>query len=316
MILRSSVTFITSFETSCGSSSKIFAETWAFQHNRPTHLLADQSCARVVWRALHSDIGFALAQHPGHPLKMANPSLGIKTSGEIAVEQHVDTALNPYRARYASNGDAFAIDFVIKEAFGSTAPKSSAAREMKRKNTTYIVATRRSDWNAGDEPEEVGGQRGFSNRVKSILSFSLGGWESNKTISNVSGAVGLWTAGDQVHIVMIATRPTRRGRGIGELLLIATMAEAMKLNSRNVTLEVRKSNVVARGLYQKYGFSDVGIRRNYYHDNREDAIIMSTPSLTDLGYRQSLKRRCLGFFATRGRTELQVDPMLYLSLAE
>lgn len=266
-----------------------------------------------------SRVGVFSASSPNSSLtntEMANQSIAIDTTGQTEDASHQATVEFPYRTRYATVADADAIDNVVREAFGDSAPNPSAARDMKRKNTTYIVATRGSNWDANGSEEEAGGNGGFSQRLRSMLSFSFGSMESQKAMSSVAGAVGIWASVDQAHIVVIATRPIRRGRGIGELLLIATMAEALKLDSRNVTLEVRKSNLVARALYQKYGFSDVGIRRNYYHDNREDAIIMSTPSLADLGFRRSLRSRCLSFFATRGRTELQVDPMPYLSLPE
>ena len=73
---------------------------------------------------------------------------------------------------------------------------------------------------------------------------------------------------------------------------------------------------MARSLYRKYGFADVGIRHRYYHDNREDAIIMSTPSFSDLGYRRSLRSRFTSYFSARGQTALQVDPMPFLTLPE
>ncbi len=224
--------------------------------------------------------------------------------------------VNPYRARYATQSDALAIDHVVRESFGQTAPKSSAARDMKRKNTTYIVATRGVTENGEDEDETTNGTGGIARRLRSILSTSIGSFEPERSLSQVAGLVGLWTAVDQAHIVVIATRPTRRGRGIGELLLLATFAEALKIGASNATLEVRKSNWVARSLYRKYGFGEVGVRHRYYHDNAEDAIIMSTPSFLDLGYRRALRSRCLAYFAARGQTELQVDPMAYLALPE
>ena len=249
---------------------------------------------------------------------MANRSITIGHS-ELTDEGALGGGLvNPYRARYASIADALAIDHVVREAFGASAPKSSAAREMRRKNTTYLVATRAAGRNGDDDEANNGGNGNgwFSGRLRSVFSASIGNSDLEKSASHVAGLVGLWTAVDQAHIVVIATRPVRRGRGIGELLLIATFAEALKIGASNATLEVRKSNWVARSLYRKYGFSDVGIRHRYYHDNREDAIIMSTPSFSDLGYRRSLRSRFMSYFAARGQTELQVDPMRYLTLPE
>ena len=224
--------------------------------------------------------------------------------------------INPYGARYATPSDVYAIDQIVREAFGATAPKSTAARDMKRKNTTYIVATRTVGEKAEDGDGTGNGKGSLSRRVKSIFSSSFGSLEQERSVSHVAGVVGIWTAVDQAHIVVIATRPIRRGRGIGEMLLLATFAEALKIGASNATLEVRKSNWVARSLYRKYGFADVGVRHRYYHDNLEDAIIMSTPSFSDLGYRRSLRSRLLSYCAARGQTRLQEDPMPHLSLPE
>lgn len=248
---------------------------------------------------------------------MANPSIAVDTTVQPDAAAYRGALVNPYGARYATIADAVAIDHVVREAFGASAPKTSSARDMKRRNTTYIVATRGTNWNGDDANAGSGDGGGFSRRLRSILSVaSLGSSEPQRVMSNIVGLVGIWTAADQAHIVVIATRPNRRGHGVGELLLIATMAEALKVGTANATLEVRKSNLVARSLYRKYGFSDVGVRRQYYHDNREDAIIMSTPSFSDLGYRRSLRHRFMSYFAARGQTELQVDPTQYLALPE
>ena len=248
--------------------------------------------------------------------EMANTEMAVDTAIQTDDAAYRGALVNPYGARYATVADAVAIDHVVREAFGASAPKTSSERDMKRRNTTYIVATRGTNWNGDDANVGSEGNGGFSRRLRSILSVSLGSSEPQRVMSNIVGLVGIWTAADQAHIVVIATRPNRRGHGVGELLLIATMTEALKVGTANATLEVRKSNLVARSLYRKYGFSDVGVRRQYYHDNREDAIIMSTPSFSDLGYRRSLRHRFTSYFAARGQTELQVDPMQYLALPE
>ena len=60
------------------------------------------------------------------------------------------------------------------------------------------------------------------------------------------------------------------------MLLIGSIRSATKYGSTVVTLEVRVSNFIAQRLYEKYGFSTAGIRKGYYSDNREDALIMTT----------------------------------------
>jgi ribosomal-protein-alanine N-acetyltransferase len=94
------------------------------------------------------------------------------------------------------------------------------------------------------------------------------------------GYVGLWFLGDEAHITSIAVREAYRRRGIGQLLLITTMEAAIERNCRVVTLEARVSNDPAITLYERYGFRRMGIRRGYYTDNREDAVVMSTDPLS------------------------------------
>ena len=235
---------------------------------------------------------------------MANPSITIGAPNRGFDSTTRDSLVNLYGARYATIADADAIDQVVKEAFGASAPNSSAARDIKRANTTYIVATknRRAD---GSPFHSERRNAGWTRKLRSIFSSSIGKSESEQAASEIVGLVGIWTAVDQAHIVVIATRPSERGKGVGELLLIATLSEAKKIGATNATLEVRKSNLVARALYRKYGFADVGIRHKYYHDNREDAIIMSTPSFSNLDYSRSLDRRCLAYTASRGKIEFK-----------
>ncbi|MCA9990202.1 MAG: GNAT family N-acetyltransferase, partial [Anaerolineales bacterium] len=70
----------------------------------------------------------------------------------------------------------------------------------------------------------------------------------------------------------IATHPRWRGRGLGERLLLHMLAQAASLGATLVTLEVRRSNGAALGLYHKVGFVVVGERRGYYKDTQEDAL--------------------------------------------
>jgi ribosomal-protein-alanine N-acetyltransferase len=84
---------------------------------------------------------------------------------------------------------------------------------------------------------------------------------------------------DEAHITTIAVRPQFRGRGLGELLLVALAEIAYDINARWLTLEVRVSNNVAQTLYRKYGFKPAGIRQRYYSDNQEDALIMWTDEI-------------------------------------
>lgn len=90
----------------------------------------------------------------------------------------------------------------------------------------------------------------------------------------VAGYLGMWMIVDEGHITTIAVHPAYRGRGVGRQLLAAAEIIARAHGGARLTLEVRVSNYIAHGLYQKFGYVDVGIRPGYYRDNNEDAIIM------------------------------------------
>ncbi|MFC3883403.1 ribosomal protein S18-alanine N-acetyltransferase [Bacillus songklensis] len=90
----------------------------------------------------------------------------------------------------------------------------------------------------------------------------------------IIGYCGLWIVIDEAHITNIALLPEYRGQGLGTELLRKTMTEAKELGANTMTLEVRVSNHVAQSLYRKLGFENGGIRKNYYSDNQEDALVM------------------------------------------
>lgn len=102
----------------------------------------------------------------------------------------------------------------------------------------------------------------------------------------VVGYAGMWVILEEAHVTTIAVDFRFRGRGIGERLLVALIEEARSRGARWVTLEVRRSNRVAQSLYRKYGFHEVHVRRRYYSDNGEDAVIMWTRNIWEDPFRQ------------------------------
>lgn len=95
-----------------------------------------------------------------------------------------------------------------------------------------------------------------------------------KLDGKVVGYVGIWFVLDEGHITNVAVHENYRGKKIGDKLVKA-LVELSKLNNIvSMTLEVRASNMVAQSLYRKYGFKMAGIRKEYYSNNKEDAIIM------------------------------------------
>ncbi len=105
----------------------------------------------------------------------------------------------------------------------------------------------------------------------------------------VLGYGGFWLIIDEAHICTLAVHPDWRGQGFGELLLLQMVDHATALNASVATLEVRTSNLVAQRLYRKYGFEVVGLRKGYYSDNHEDALIMTTPVLISAGYQDQFR---------------------------
>lgn len=104
----------------------------------------------------------------------------------------------------------------------------------------------------------------------------------------IIGYAGYWLLADEVHISTIAVSPSWRQRGLGQLLLLNLLMMATREPAHLVTLEVRKGNVTAQQLYQKFRFEFVGERKRYYQ-GKEDALLMTVAPL-DTAYRIFLKR--------------------------
>jgi ribosomal-protein-alanine N-acetyltransferase len=91
---------------------------------------------------------------------------------------------------------------------------------------------------------------------------------------HVAGFCAFWLVVDEIHINNIAIRPTLRGQGMGTALLHHVLLEGRRLGARRATLEVRTSNRDAQRLYERLGFSAAGVRRRYYSNPVEDAVIL------------------------------------------
>lgn len=112
--------------------------------------------------------------------------------------------------------------------------------------------------------------------------------------SKIAGYAGMWIIMDEAHITTLGVAREFRGEGIGEQLLMAMLDEAIRRGARRATLEVRQSNEVAQSLYRKYGFTPVAIRRGYYTDNHENAIVMWIDDMASIAFEttyHALKQR-------------------------
>lgn len=93
--------------------------------------------------------------------------------------------------------------------------------------------------------------------------------------TRVAGFCAFWRVADQVHINNLAIRPDLRHHGLGRQLLQHVLDEAARLGATQATLEVRRSNVAARRLYEGAGFQLTGVRPSYYTHPIEDALILA-----------------------------------------
>ncbi len=90
----------------------------------------------------------------------------------------------------------------------------------------------------------------------------------------VAAFCAFWRVAEQIHINNLAVLPEFRGHGLGSRLLADVMAESARMGAESATLEVRRSNTAALRLYAKAGFIEAGVRRNYYTQPVEDALVL------------------------------------------
>ncbi len=91
---------------------------------------------------------------------------------------------------------------------------------------------------------------------------------------DVVGYAGLMVTIDEGHVTTIAVDPSWHRHGIGTRLLLVLARDAVARGASAMTLEVRMSNTGAQDLYRRFGFSPVGVRKNYYQETNEDALVM------------------------------------------
>ncbi len=205
-----------------------------------------------------------------------------------------------YQVRPMDLGDISQVMEIEEESFLNMWPAMAFKRDIQHNRLArYLVVVEQREGAeeaaappAEGEPREepvppvgVGRWLGELNRL-----FGSEEEEVEASGEPIVGFVGVWLTLDEAHIVTIAVRESHRGRGIGELLLIAAIALATLNDQDVVTLEVRASNQAAQALYEKYGFKKVGVRHSYYSDNHEDAVIMTTDSIHAAPYRELCQR--------------------------
>ncbi len=200
----------------------------------------------------------------------------------------------PYYVRLMRKEDIAQVTEIEREAFSTQWPPPNYENELRNRLAHYIVAC--DEEKLVEKPEVKAHSEKSSTGLASMLRRLF---NHNRLFSNelplssghyIVGFAGFWVIADDAHISDIAVREAYRRQGMGELLLISVINLATELNARIITLEVRASNTAAQSLYTKYGFTQVGIRRGYYIDNREDAILMSTQDITLAAFQAHLQQ--------------------------
>jgi [ribosomal protein S18]-alanine N-acetyltransferase len=201
--------------------------------------------------------------------------------------------------RYMDKEDIPQMSAIDREAFPTMWPPVNFHHELTNKMAHYVVACDgQRKGNYQDRPAiQLVPVRSFLG-----IKWPFGNKPSAQpeTVDYISGFLGLWVMVDEAHIINIAVRESWRGKGLGELLLISGIETAIKYKAVMATLEVRVSNTLAQALYTKYGFQKVGMRKGYYTDNKEDALIMTTDLFSSEAFQNRFSRLKTEHFSKLG----------------
>jgi ribosomal-protein-alanine N-acetyltransferase len=207
-----------------------------------------------------------------------------------------------YRLDLMTQDDVPAVSRVERRCFPNPWPASAYRRELQNPVQNHYVVLREIPVsenltpNGAQHAPENGANVHASSRGlprRSLLPIGLGRrhGENGAGQPPIIGFAGMWLAFDEAHVTTIGVDPDYRGHGLGELLLLCMVDEAIARGAGWLTLEVRVSNEAAQALYRKYGFTAQGTRKRYYSDNHEDAIIMWSRALSDPEYRGVIESR-------------------------
>jgi ribosomal-protein-alanine N-acetyltransferase len=202
--------------------------------------------------------------------------------------------------------DVSQVAHIDREAFPTEWPPTNFKRELENHMAYYIVASKGPAADAPLKPAATQKQpAGLMERIKNLFKQSENDPEPAE--EHILGYAGMWILADEAHIMSIASAGEYRRRGIGEALLIGIIELARKHRARTVTLEVRVSNTVAQNLYLKYSFRKTGLRKGYYLDNREDALIMSTDYINSTEFKELIQRLTGEHIKRWGETRFELE---------
>lgn len=188
---------------------------------------------------------------------------------------------------------------VEREVFATGWVVTPFRRELRKKSAAYFVACEATDpYRAEEEARLLVAPPPYTRSTRPVFRRFVSGLRGMVSeaapvpgfMQRVVGYVGIWFMAGDGHITAIGVKEGFRRRGIGELLLLASIEASLPQECRVMTLEVRASNTGAQTLYEKYGFNRQGVRHGYYIDNREDAVIMTTGLITTPAYQERLEQ--------------------------
>jgi ribosomal-protein-alanine N-acetyltransferase len=208
----------------------------------------------------------------------------------------------PLIVRLMHRQDISQVTEIDHDAFPTEWPPTNFPRELENKLAYYIVVYDTKDTSPQSDPKPAGReiQPGFLDRVRKIFSRTQIPKEESLEEVSILGYAGMWIMADEAHVTSIASHKEHRHQGIGETLLISLVELAIVKHARIVTLEARVSNQVAQNLYYKFNFDKLGVRKAYYLDNKEDAVIMSTEYIGSPSFREKLSKVKQAYFQKFG----------------
>jgi ribosomal-protein-alanine N-acetyltransferase len=193
----------------------------------------------------------------------------------------------PYVVEPMQMEDVDEVSRVERECFTTPWPVNAYRRELRENQLSrYVVVRWQGDVEVAPSPpagptSEDDPLAGVRRAVSSLLRpFGLSERDARGTPA-ILGFAGMWLMFDEAHITTIGVKRAMRGRGLGELMLVHLIEQAREMGAKRLTLEVRVSNYVAQELYRKYTFKEEGVRKRYYSDDGEDALIMWSDRVDD-----------------------------------
>lgn len=188
---------------------------------------------------------------------------------------------NSYKIKIADKNDSNEITKLEELIFSDDSNSVSFINEIEYKNKYHILLVR----------ELVEKNNFILSLIKKLLKlkniFSFKFINSHNS-DFISGFIGVWFYEHESYISTFGVREFERGKGLGELLLIQALYHVIYKGGKSMSLEVRKSNFQAIDLYEKYGFHKVGMRKFYYSNNNEDAIIMTANDINSEEYKNRI----------------------------